>query len=242
LNKTITQFERRSLAVSFSTVEAVMTSWMYRFLIVGLTFFGAAPLSQPDKDDQPGVLNVHIRDYCDPVTFAAIGCVRTVTPVSAGVITLPGFQAELGADKSVGAWRFVPDRAKADQGLGLMLQNLGGEAHTFTRVQEFGGGFVAPLNAASGNPVPAPECAQTVNGQLAPQPPSAEHLSRWKRQRNRPPGDRGGNSQISMLYPSVDAHDNQREGRQKAQRGSRSLIPWGDSWNCDFFPKRRRAC
>jgi hypothetical protein len=57
----------------FQQLEEMMSSWMYRFLIVGLTFFGTAPLSQPDKDDQPGVLNVHIRDYCDPVTFAAIG-------------------------------------------------------------------------------------------------------------------------------------------------------------------------
>ena len=88
-----------------------MTTWMYRLFIVGLAFFSATPVTQPNKDDQPGVLNVHIRDYCDPVTFAAIGCVRTVTPVSAGVITFSGFQAELGADKSVGAWRFVPDRA-----------------------------------------------------------------------------------------------------------------------------------
>jgi hypothetical protein len=153
-----------------------MTAWMYRFLIIGLTFFSIAPMSQPNKDDQPGVLNVHIRDYCDPVTFAEIGCARTVTPLSAGVITLAGFQAELGADQSVGAWRFVPDRAKTDEGLGLMLQNLGGETHTFTRVQEFGGGFVAPLNAASGTPVPAPECAQTVNGQLVPQPPGPDNI------------------------------------------------------------------
>jgi hypothetical protein len=153
-----------------------MTAWMYRFLIMGLVFFGITPASRHDNDDQPGLLNVHLRDYCDPVTFAAIGCVRTVTPVSAGVITLSGFQAELGTDKSVGAWRFVPDRAKADEGLSLMLQNLGGETHTFTRVREFGGGFVAPLNAASGNPVPVPECARTVNGQLAPQPPSPDNI------------------------------------------------------------------
>jgi hypothetical protein len=154
----------------------MMTAWMYRFLIIGLAFFGITPASRHATDDQPGVLNVHLRDYCDPVSFAAIGCVRTVTPVSAGVITFSGFQAELGADKSVGAWRFVPDRARAEDGLSLMLQNLGGETHTFTRVREFGGGFVAPLNAASGNPVPAPECARMVNGQLAPQPPSPDNI------------------------------------------------------------------
>jgi len=153
-----------------------MTSWMCRFLIIGPAFLGLTQVTHSDKNDQPGVLNINIRDYCDPVTFAAIGCVRTVTPLSAGVITLSGFQGELGADKSVGAWRFVPDRARADEGLGLMLHNLGGETHTFTRVEEFGGGFVAPLNAASGNPVPAPECAQTVNGQLVPQPPGPDNV------------------------------------------------------------------
>ncbi len=58
----------------------------------------------------------------------------------------------------------------------LLLKNLGGETHTFTRVRKFGGGFVAPLNAASGNPVPAPECAQMVNGNLMPQPPSANNI------------------------------------------------------------------
>src|SRR2546430_7196194 len=153
-----------------------MTVWMYRLLIITLAFFTATPGSRHDQDDQPGALNVHIRDYCDPVTFAAIGCNRVVTPVSAGVITLSGFQAELGAEKSVGAWRFIPESARAEDGLSLTLQNFGGEAHTFTRVREFGGGFVAPLNAASGNPVPAPECARMVNGQLVPQPPSPDNV------------------------------------------------------------------
>jgi hypothetical protein len=154
----------------------MMTAWMYRFLFIGLAFLGITQASHHDGNDQPGVLNVHVRDYCDPVTFAAIGCVRTVTPVSAGVITLSGFQAELGAEKSVGAWRFIPDRLKAEESLGIMLQNLGGETHTFTRVEEFGGGFVAPLNAASGNAVPAPECARMVDGQLVPQPPSPDNI------------------------------------------------------------------
>ena len=153
-----------------------MTVWMYRLLIVFVAFFSATPAPRVSHDDQPGTLNVHIRDYCDPVTFAAIGCNRIATPVSAGSITFPGFQAELGAEKSVGAWRFIPDRAKAEEGLSLTLQNLGGEEHTFTRVRQFGGGFVAPLNAASGNPVPAPECARMVNGQLAPQPPSPDNI------------------------------------------------------------------
>lgn len=142
-----------------------------------LLLFSLLVLAQDNNDkDQPGTLTVDIRDYCDPVSFAAIGCTRTATPVANGVITLTGFRAELGAEKSVGAWRFIPDHAKSEEGLNLTLHNLGGETHTFTRVKEFGGGFVAALNAASGNPTPAPECAKVVNGNLVPQPPSADNV------------------------------------------------------------------
>ncbi|HEV7590994.1 MAG TPA: hypothetical protein VGO40_22980, partial [Longimicrobium sp.] len=35
----------------------------------------------------------------------------------------------------------------------------GGETHTYTEVEEFGGGVVPALNTASGNTTVAPECA-----------------------------------------------------------------------------------
>ena len=130
-----------------------------------------------DKDkkdnDQPTNVTVHVRDYCDPITFAVIGCGRDT---SAGLITLSGFNSELAAEKSVGAWRFVTSPTNAEEGANLSITSLGGETHTFTRVEKFGGGFVAGLNAASGNPDPAPECAQVVNGKLVPQPPSADNI------------------------------------------------------------------
>ncbi len=47
----------------------------------------------------------------------------------------------------------------AKQSATLVAFNAGGEAHTFTEVARFGGGFVVVLNQLSGNPVPAPECA-----------------------------------------------------------------------------------
>lgn len=124
---------------------------------------------------QPTQVTVHARDYCDPVTFPAdhIGCHRDP---ATGLITLAGFGAELAAEKSVGAWRFVASPTSADQGADIKIMNLGGETHTFTRVKEFGGGFVAPLNAGLGNDIPAPECAQVVNGNLVPQPPSENNI------------------------------------------------------------------
>jgi hypothetical protein len=53
---------------------------------------------------------------------------------------------------------------------------VGGETHTFTEVKRFGGGVVDFLNASSGNPTPAPVCAQMVDGALVPQPPSDENF------------------------------------------------------------------
>lgn len=147
-------------------------------LLLLFVFSGSAVLfagEEKDKNDndQPTNVTVHARDYCDPVSFARIGCGRDA---SAGFITLSGFNAELSSEKSVGAWRFVTSPTKAEEGANVTVSNLGGETHTFTRVKNFGGGFVAGLNAASGNPDPAPECAQMVNGKLVPQPASADNI------------------------------------------------------------------
>ena len=42
----------------------------------------------------------------------------------------------------------------------LVAINRGGEEHTFTEVEHFGGGFAPLLDNLSGNPDPAPECLQ----------------------------------------------------------------------------------
>jgi len=122
-------------------------------------------------------LTIHIRDYCDPASFdAVLGTGACSRDTANGAITFTGFSTELSSDKSVGAWRFAPSQVKAAEGATLNLQNLGGETHTFTRVKRFGGGFVAALNGGAGTPQPAPECAQVVNGNLVPQPPSADNI------------------------------------------------------------------
>jgi len=141
--------------------------------------YSVAMFAGDDEDkndnDQPAQITVDVRDYCDPISFtnAHIGCGRDT---SSGFITFSGFGQELAADKSVGAWRFVASQNNAEEGANLTIKNLGGEDHTFTRVKKFGGGFVAPLNAASGNNVPAPECAQVVAGKLVPQQPGPNNI------------------------------------------------------------------
>src|SRR5262245_49084951 len=99
---------------------------------------------------------ITMKDACDPTTFNAVlgpgGCTRN------GGITFTDFIAQLTANKSVGAWNFSPPTMNVSVGQTLVARNLGGEEHTFTEVEEFGGGFIPLLNNLSGNPVPAPEC------------------------------------------------------------------------------------
>ncbi len=117
--------------------------------LVCAMMFSFASLAQ-DKA-QPSQLTIHVRDYCDPTSFnAAFGNGVCNRDTSTGAITVTAFLTELTMDKSVGAWRFAPSQTAVAQGATLNLQNLGGETHTFTRVKRFGGGFVAPLNAAAG--------------------------------------------------------------------------------------------
>jgi hypothetical protein len=99
---------------------------------------------------------VTIQDACDPETFnAALGagtCVRS------GGVTFDKFIDLLTRLGSVGSWHFSPRRANMVVGESFLARNLGGEAHTFTEVEEFGGGIVPTLNVLAGTPNVAPEC------------------------------------------------------------------------------------
>lgn len=101
-------------------------------------------------------------DNCDGDTFNAnIGpgtCVRN------GGMKFDQFIAQLTRLGFVGPWHFSRPVANAKVGQTLMVTNHGGEAHTFTEVEEFGGGIVPDLNELSGNPTPAPECLSLAPG------------------------------------------------------------------------------
>lgn len=102
------------------------------------------------------VRRIEMHDACDPMSFNnAIGegtCTRS------GGMKFDRFIAQLTKQGSVGAWRFAPSELDARVGQTLMAINLGGEVHTFTEVEEFGGGIVPMLNQLSGNTEVAPEC------------------------------------------------------------------------------------
>jgi plastocyanin len=103
-----------------------------------------------------GVRKVNMMDACDPASFNAE--VGPGTCARQGGMTFAVFIAQLAKHGEVGAWHFSPPNRQAKVGQTLLAVNLGGEVHTFTEVEEFGGGIVPDLNTLSGNPVPAPEC------------------------------------------------------------------------------------
>ena len=115
-------------------------------------------------------ITILARDACDPDTFNFFVGPNTCVAGNHGTTPFLLFIAELQTDHIAGAWRFNPllDASSGTfklvtlnltAGQQTVIQNLGGETHTFTRVKAFGGGNVPALNALSGNPIMAPECA-----------------------------------------------------------------------------------
>jgi plastocyanin len=103
------------------------------------------------------VHNVDLHDQCDPATFnAAVGPGTCVG--NAGGVPFDMFVAQVTKTQQAGAWHIAPGIVQMQDGEALVAQNTGGEQHTFTEVQQFGGGLVDFLNQLSGNPVPVPEC------------------------------------------------------------------------------------
>jgi len=104
-----------------------------------------------------GPRRIEILDACDPTSFnAAIGAGTCSRP---GGMNFDQFIAQLTNKGSVGAWTFAPaNNVEGRAGQVLLAINRGGETHTFTEVEEFGGGIVPLLNQLSGNTTVAPEC------------------------------------------------------------------------------------
>jgi plastocyanin len=110
---------------------------------------------------------VRINDQCDPESFdAALGPRTCVSPHTG--VQFDDFIRVLTQTQKVGAWNFAPRRLHVRDGETFQAENRGGEVHTFTKVEEFGGGTVEMLNELSGNPVPAPECLELEPGDFIP--------------------------------------------------------------------------
>ena len=129
------------------TIQTVVFVVLAAMAVLSLTTRAGAV--QGDK-------KIRLLDDCDPVTFNAV--LGPGACVGNGHTTFEEFIAELAATQDAHKWRNQPSQMLLNVGRPTLIENVGGEVHTFTPVAEFGGGFVTALNGISGNPVPAPEC------------------------------------------------------------------------------------
>ena len=139
---------------------------MFRLLLgsgIGIATLLGVVAAPAYAADPPPHRVIFMLDVCDPATFNAppaqggFGpgtCART----SPGITPTMLFQ-QLQLLHQAPAWRFIPPVVIASTTDPIQVKNIGGEVHTFTEVEKFGGGFVPILNELSGNPVEAPECA-----------------------------------------------------------------------------------
>lgn len=124
--------------------------------VVWLALAAMATLSLTTNAAVQGDKKIRLLDDCEPVSFNAV--LGEGACVGNGHTTFDEFIAELAATQDAHKWRNQPSNMLLNVGRPTIIENRGGEAHTFTPVAEFGGGFIPDLNGISGNPVPAPEC------------------------------------------------------------------------------------
>lgn len=128
--------------------------WIVVAAIAVISLSGGVDAVQGDK-------KVRLYDDCEPTSFNAV--LGAGACVGNGHTTFDEFIAELAATQDAHKWRNQPSQMQLNIGRPTLVENRGGEDHTFTEVAEFGGGFVDALNGISGNPVPAPECLGPVD-------------------------------------------------------------------------------
>ena len=123
--------------------------WTVFAVIAMLSLSGGVGAIQGDK-------KIRLLDDCEPTSFNAV--LGDGACVGNGHTTFDEFIAELEETQDAHKWRNQPSAMHLNVGHPTLIENRGGEVHTFTPVAAFGGGFIPDLNGISGNPVPAPEC------------------------------------------------------------------------------------
>ena len=112
-----------------------------------------------DRQSGEHSMTVQLMDDCDPTTFNGPGGPGPGTCVKkGGGVKFDQFIAEITHLKRAPAWRMSPGNVNLHVGDILAAANVGGEVHTFTEVEEFGGGIIPFLNDLAGTPTVANEC------------------------------------------------------------------------------------
>ena len=128
------------------------------FRAVVWTAFAAVALISltADAGAIQGDKKIRMYDDCEPTSFNAV--LGDGACIGNGHTTFAEFIEELEETQDAHTWRNQPSQMHVNIGRPTLIENRGGEVHTFTPVAAFGGGFIPDLNGISGNPVPAPEC------------------------------------------------------------------------------------
>ncbi|MGQ0549180.1 MAG: cupredoxin domain-containing protein [Armatimonadota bacterium] len=125
-------------------------------LLIGVLTLGVATATADD-----GGRLVRAIDDCDPrdPNWLPIGCRR-----ARGDVTNAEFGEQLRSPRSVAvvghpSWRFDPSFLAIGPKRNVRVRNAGGRPHTFTKVADFGGGRIPPLDSGLNFGLKtAPEC------------------------------------------------------------------------------------
>jgi hypothetical protein len=119
-------------------------------LALGMAMPGAASAGEAHR--------IGILDRCDPPSFNAMFGDGICVNRNAGVNVGTFLERVNPKDGGHQAWRFTPEQVRLNRADTLLLDNRGGETHTFTEVVAFGGGFIPDLNATlpPGTPLAVP--------------------------------------------------------------------------------------
>ena len=110
----------------------------------------AAPRAQDSGRSQPQDKIMKLSDQCDKPTWDATPGFQGVCLRDAGSVTPDRFTADLARGGNNNWW--INNRQETiNAGDRLVVQNVGGESHTFTQVDRFGQGIIPPFNAAVPN-------------------------------------------------------------------------------------------
>jgi hypothetical protein len=129
-------------------------------LAIGTATWLVATAFGGSDDGSSGGRSIAMRDDCDPNDpgwDALGGCA-----LRRGDVTVAEFREELTSPHALAvighqAWRNDPPYLKIEEGQTVRVRNRGGRDHTFTKVEEFGGGFIPDPELNFGL-VQAPEC------------------------------------------------------------------------------------
>ena len=143
-----------------------------RLITGAIAVLAIGAMAMPAVADARGVhiRNVRLQDRCDPASFnAAIpsepGAPPTCAPHSGQNITFQQFVDKLNpVDFGHPKWNNHPDELDLRGGDEISVTVRGGEFHTFTEVDEFGGGCVPFINGALGLPDPGFAAADCTPG------------------------------------------------------------------------------